>query len=106
MVLTIASSLRLFDRALRSHFDFHLLAYAAQESTRIFHSPLDIRHRKPRSCGHGADFHRLQAGNKYPFADLHLDWELQGMIRSVNVEGAFRGQVLRAFSSFERPFDF
>src|ERR1700733_9199080 len=94
MVLTTASSLYLFDRALRAHFDFHLLAYAEQESTWILHSPLDIRHREPRSCGHGV------------CADLHLDREFQGMIRSMDVEGAFRSQALRAFSSFERAFDF
>src|SRR5437868_6246224 len=94
MVLATASSLDLFNRALRFHFDFHLLPYTEQELTRILHSPLHIRHRESRGCGHGV------------CAYLHLEREFQGMIRSVNVEGAFPGQVLGAFSLFKRAFNF
>src|ERR1700733_11736922 len=94
MVLTTASLLHLFDRALRAHFNFHLLAYTEQEPAWILHSPLHVRHRESRSCGHGV------------CAYLHLEREFQGMIRSVNVEAAFPSQVLRAFPSFERAFDF
>src|SRR6267154_6673024 len=94
MLLTIASLLYLFDRALRTDFNFHLLPYAEQELAWILHSPVHIRHRESRGCGHGV------------CAYLHLKRKFQRMIRSVNVEGAFPGEVLRAFSDFERALDF
>src|ERR1700753_2522796 len=76
MAITTASLLHLFDGALRSDFDLHLLAYTEQEPTWILHSPLHIRHREPRSCGHGVCVY------------LHLKRQFQRMIGSVNIEGA------------------